>query len=299
MIAAAHFGSPMIVAKCRTPRQPAAPGRLAPGGNGCRVCHTIHMNAPRGHAERIKLDRWVDRGIGALAASSLFIANALGSWMVERTVDEVVNGDDLRAEIFYKPMPQYAKTVVVPASTPRLLETLLDNSDSVAASWAELNGGGPADGVTFAIMLFGTADHPVVIENMRAASLQCRDPEGEPRAKIVDQTSGPFYGKLLEIDLDASGSPGVPRLEETPSEVKPWEFPLQVSRAEAERIDVVAHSSRDCDFTIEVVYRSGSNAEVLSVRNEGRPFVVRSASSASIGYRWVFSDDGQTMRIQP
>lgn len=217
-----------------------------------------------------------------------FAVGTTSGWGLERFLNAGIDAatPDLHVSLFADPESFRPYDVVVPVRSSALVGTEVPaNRGSDITLWAEKMDGAAADEVTFDLEIYGQTNHPVIVNGMRATPT-CSDAP-EVATHFVLGQSGPFEGKVVRFDLDAKGAIGASDgIWHASGDREEWEFPLQVSQAEAEHIVVIAATNRSCEFEVEVDYSSGGKRRTATVDDDGSPFKVQSSVNARDSLNW-------------
>jgi hypothetical protein len=157
-------------------------------------------------------------------------------------------------------------------------------------AWAEGLGGAAADAVSFELTIYGKAEYPLILKGLRAKIVGRSSP---PAGTLFTPAgAGDLPQRPVNINLDSRD----PIAEPQPDNNGPWEFPLQVSAADAERIFVTASTaSGDYRFVIEVDYTDNGPVRKQVIDNYGKPFRVASSVAASAQASWRISGNQVTV----
>lgn len=240
----------------------------------------VDLGGPVGGAHRGRRKLWV-----VMACACVFAAGAFAQWVIGKGADATAEriSPDLHVSLFSDPQSFPAFDVVIPTPADSLVGQSSDNSGIAVTRWAEGMGGAAADKVTFDLEVFGNADHPVVITGISAVA-NCKKVKSDvPRTLVSLGQAGPFYGRVVHLDLDAKSPAAKPVPTDDFGE---WSFPLQVSRADAERIVVIAETGQDCTFSIDVSFKSSGSKGHVGIDHDGEPFRVTSSSLVSDTVYW-------------
>lgn len=250
----------------------------------------------RNVSQRRSRDRYsgVHRKRWALVGALLsFTCGAFATLAIERSVDATTDilTPDLHVSLFADPSSFPSFDVVLPGGAERYVGRVVHrNSGTEVTRWAEAEGGAAADRVTFDLEVFGKVDHPVIITGV-TASAKCVKAPADATLVALGQ-AGPIFGRVVEIDLDKGDMEGTPIATD---DVGTWNFPLQVSRSEAERIVIIAKTKRQCTFNAKVAYSSAGTASVATVSHDGEPFRVTGSERAKDQLAWTIAGDNVTV----
>ncbi|QBX55572.1 hypothetical protein EXE58_08975 [Nocardioides seonyuensis] len=136
--------------------------------------------------------------------------------------------------------------------------------------------GGWAGGHTLIdLNLYGLAAYPVVIDDIKLTKVKCSPPSAGPYTFLREEGGGNLVGleMIYEIEGSSSSVRGVPDpSHETFAEAEEqrWDFPRQVSQAEADRfkLGVSAPDGQLCEFEVTVDYRANGEDGHLSVEGD-------------------------------
>jgi len=237
--------------------------------------------------------------VAGLSAVVLLVLGGLLNGFVGSIADRILGkataSPPLHVELSSDPEPYRAFSVIVPQPPSALGSPVLGNSGTQIMRWADSKGGAAADSVGFEIIIYGQADHPLIIDGLQPKQLHCSPPAGGTYFPPVG--AGSLPQRLLSIDLDQASPAGKP--EPNDEDVK-WSFPLQVSASDAERIYVRASSNKsDCSFRLAVSYRNGGRKGTQEINDHGDPFRVVASSAANWTSRWVISGSQVTIAQRP
>ena len=244
------------------------------------------------NAEAVKCNHHPKRAVTLTAAVTALIT-FFGQYALTKATDQVVTSasSDLRIEMTGTGDPAYS--VVVPSIDQPESVRVPYNAEAIAL-WARNNGGGPANAVLVEMTVWAREDRPMTLRGVRARINKCQSaPAG---AYVLPVGGGEVGTRLVRINLDSGDLEGKGVEDQVTGET--FTFPLEVSRAEAERFrTMVVTATQDCDFDIEIGYDKGQEVKWTSVDHGS--YRVVSSSNATASYKWVQEKDAEWATLEP
>lgn len=213
-----------------------------------------------------------------LSSAVGFVAGALASWGVGALADAAVDQLTSDGPLAVDTGSSSIAGVLVPGSAEVVRHQAYSEEMGGVERWARALGGTLASPLTIDLIAYGLEEYPVIITGIHAIDVRCVQPQ-EDWTFVAVEGGGALYALWLEMTLDGSredqsGVP-IPSNEAFDLPVESWQFPRQVSQAEADHfaIDVKARGSI-CEFYLEVQFTARGNENRLRITDGGRRFAV-------------------------
>lgn len=164
----------------------------------------------------------------------------------------------------------------------------LESDPESVFDWAYANGGIDVGRTILSLIVVGRTTDAVVLTDFR---IKVDRDEPEAAGYVVEVRGGGMGGGMdtreIEINLDRP-TPKL-KLHDTAGRTTPWSFPLKVSSADPEHIEVTVNAGEcTCSWTAELHYIVDGRPAIHRIDNNGLPF--RIAAQPDVLMKYITRD---------